>query len=112
VPPAPPPPRRTARGFRAPPTSASVRHPANGPDFGRCALRAERGGNMEGQAGRKPMHFELYKDQKHEWRWRLKADNGKTVADSGEGYKNKEDATHEIDQIKRHASAATVKHVD
>lgn len=32
------------------------------------------------------MKFEFYQDKKKEWRWRLVARNGKTVADSGEGY--------------------------
>ncbi len=31
--------------------------------------------------------FEIYKDRAGEWRWRLKAANGKKVGDSGEGYK-------------------------
>ena len=31
--------------------------------------------------------FEIYKDVKKEWRWRLKASNGKTIADSAESYK-------------------------
>lgn len=33
--------------------------------------------------------LEIYKDRKKEWRWRLRARNGKIVADSGEGYKRK-----------------------
>ena len=39
----------------------------------------------------KPRHmkFEKYKDAKGEWRWRLHGKNGKILADSGEGYKNK-----------------------
>lgn len=32
--------------------------------------------------------FEIYKDTKHEWRWRLKAKNGKIIAVS-EGYNTK-----------------------
>lgn len=35
------------------------------------------------------MKFEIYKDRKKEWRWRLKARNGKIIAVSGEGYKRK-----------------------
>ena len=35
------------------------------------------------------MKVEFYKDGKGEWRWRLRARNGRTVADSGEGYKRK-----------------------
>ena len=33
------------------------------------------------------MKFTLYKDQVGEWRWNLKASNGRIVADCGEGYK-------------------------
>jgi uncharacterized protein YegP (UPF0339 family) len=30
--------------------------------------------------------FELYVDERDEWRWRLVHDNGNIIADSGEGY--------------------------
>src|SRR5262249_23176662 len=30
--------------------------------------------------------FEIYKDKSGQFRWRLKANNGKIIADSGEGY--------------------------
>lgn len=33
------------------------------------------------------MKLDIYKDSRGEWRWRLRARNGKIVADSGEGYK-------------------------
>ena len=33
--------------------------------------------------------FELYRDRKKEVRWRLRARNGKVIADSAEGYKTK-----------------------
>lgn len=36
------------------------------------------------------MTFEIYQDKKGEWRWRLKAANYQIIADSGEGYKQKE----------------------
>lgn len=32
------------------------------------------------------MKFEIYKDKRGEWRWRLKARNGKILAVSSEGY--------------------------
>jgi uncharacterized protein YegP (UPF0339 family) len=38
-----------------------------------------------------PSHVEYYKDLNNQWRWRAIATNGKTVADSGEGYHNLED---------------------
>ena len=34
-------------------------------------------------------HFNMYRDDKGEWRWQFKASNGKIMADSGEGYKTK-----------------------
>ncbi|WP_422388762.1 YegP family protein [Hymenobacter cyanobacteriorum] len=40
--------------------------------------------------------FEFYqdKDHPHQWRWRLKDENGHTVADSAEGYHHKNDCEH------------------
>lgn len=35
------------------------------------------------------MKFTLYKDKAGEWRWNLKASNGRIVADCGEGYKRR-----------------------
>ena len=32
------------------------------------------------------MKIEIYSDKAASWRWRLVASNGKTIADSGEGY--------------------------
>jgi uncharacterized protein len=55
----------------------------------------------------KTLTFEVYKDTKGEFRWRLKATNGEVIATSGEGYKAKADCTHAIDLIKEGASKAT-----
>jgi uncharacterized protein YegP (UPF0339 family) len=41
-----------------------------------------------------PDQFILYKDAKGEWRWKLYAANNRVIADSAEGYKNKEDCKH------------------
>lgn len=35
-----------------------------------------------------------YKDSNGEWRWQVKARNGKIVADSAEGYTSKSGAVH------------------
>lgn len=35
------------------------------------------------------MKVVVYKDAAGQWRWRLKAKNGRNVADSGEGYKTR-----------------------
>jgi len=52
--------------------------------------------------------FELYKDAKGEYRWRLVASNGQTIATSGEGYKSKDSVTAGIDSVKKNAPSATV----
>lgn len=33
------------------------------------------------------MRFEYYEDRQDDWRWTLIAANGRTIADSGEGYR-------------------------
>lgn len=34
-------------------------------------------------------HFEIYRDPTGDWRWRLRARNGRIVADSAEAYASK-----------------------
>ena len=53
------------------------------------------------------MQFELYKDQSSEFRWRLLADNGRIIADSGEGYTTKQNAEHGISLVQSSALAST-----
>jgi uncharacterized protein YegP (UPF0339 family) len=43
--------------------------------------------------------FQIYKDHAGQWRWRLRARNGKIVADSGESYKERESLDHAIELI-------------
>jgi uncharacterized protein YegP (UPF0339 family) len=38
------------------------------------------------------MYYRLYKDANQHWRWRYVSSNGRTIADSGEGYYNRADA--------------------
>jgi uncharacterized protein len=40
--------------------------------------------------------YEIYRDTRSEYRWRYKSDNGNTIADSGEGYRNKPDCERGI----------------
>ena len=44
--------------------------------------------------------FEIYKDQRGEWRWRYVAENGNNMANGGEGYKNKSDCENGIQKMK------------
>jgi uncharacterized protein len=53
--------------------------------------------------------FELYKDAKGEFRWRLVASNGQTIATSGEGYKAKDSAKAGIDSVKKNAPTAAIE---
>ena len=52
--------------------------------------------------------FQIFKDARGEFRWRLRAGNNEIIATSGEGYKAKVDCQHGIDLVKRDASAAAV----
>ena len=54
------------------------------------------------------MKFEVYEDGKKEFRWRLKAGNGQTIAAASEGYKAKADAEKAVESIKEKASKAEV----
>jgi uncharacterized protein YegP (UPF0339 family) len=56
------------------------------------------------------MTYIYYKDNKGEWRWRLKASNGRILADSAEGYKNKEDCLTDIDIVKQSSNAPSKRH--
>lgn len=46
------------------------------------------------------MTYYIYKDTKGEWRWYLRAANSKKIADSGEGYQNKQDCLAGIELVK------------
>jgi uncharacterized protein YegP (UPF0339 family) len=54
------------------------------------------------------MTYVYYKDAKGDWRWRLVASGGRTIADSAEGYKNKEDCKHDIDLVKQSGNATII----
>jgi len=52
--------------------------------------------------------FEHYKDARGEFRWRLVAPNGQTIA-TGEGYKTKDSARNGIESVKKNAPAAPIE---
>jgi uncharacterized protein len=52
--------------------------------------------------------FEIYKDSKGEFRFRLKAGNGEVVA-TGESYKNKAGVISGVDAVKRAAAEAEIE---
>ena len=51
--------------------------------------------------------FEIYPDAKMEYRWRLKAGNGKVIATPGQGYKAKADAKNGVERIMADADKLT-----
>ncbi len=55
------------------------------------------------------MKFKVYKDRRGEFRWRLVASNGRTVADSGEGYDSRSNARRAAENVKAGAGSATIE---
>ena len=53
--------------------------------------------------------FEIYKDEKQEWRWRLVAPNNKIIATSGEGYINKADCEFAINLVRIHGACSDLR---
>jgi uncharacterized protein YegP (UPF0339 family) len=56
------------------------------------------------------LKFEIYKDGRGGFSWRLKAANGETIANS-ESYKAKASCRNSIESIKRGAATATIREV-
>lgn len=55
--------------------------------------------------------FEVYKDAKGEYRFRLKAANGEVIA-VGEGYSSKQGCLNGIESIKKNAPTAEIVELD
>jgi len=51
--------------------------------------------------------FEIYKDKKGEFRWKLRADNNQIIA-SGEGYTSKAGCKNGIESVRKNAPKATI----
>lgn len=56
--------------------------------------------------------FEVYKDKKGEYRWRLKASNGRQIASSGEGYGDRAGVMKGIASIQKNAADAKIVEED
>jgi len=44
--------------------------------------------------------LQIYRDVRREWRWRLRASNGRILADSGEGYRRRASARHAAARVR------------
>ena len=53
-------------------------------------------------------NFEIYRDADNEFRWRFQANNGRIMAESGEGYNNQANCQHAILLIKQQMANATI----
>ena len=51
--------------------------------------------------------FEIYKDKKGQFRWRLRADNNQVIA-SGEGYTTKAGCKNGIESVRKNAPKAKI----
>ena len=51
------------------------------------------------------MAYYVYRDRVGDWRWHLKAANGRIIADSGEGYANRADCLAGIALVKGSSAA-------
>ena len=56
--------------------------------------------------------FEVYKDGKGAYRWRLLAQNGEPVAAGGEGFKEKRSAMNSVKKMKEWASTTNIVDVE
>jgi len=50
--------------------------------------------------------FDVYEDDAGEFRWRVRAENGNVVADSGEGYTRKNEAENAVERVRDYAPDA------
>jgi len=44
--------------------------------------------------------LQVYRDGRREWRWRLRASNGRIMADSGEGYRRRASIYEAVRRVK------------
>jgi uncharacterized protein YegP (UPF0339 family) len=54
------------------------------------------------------MTYVYYQGASGRWRWRLKASNGRVIADSAEDHQNKEDCLHDINLVKQSGNATVI----
>lgn len=53
--------------------------------------------------------YHVYQDASNEWRWRLVASNGQTIATSGEGYSSRYGCEHAIRSVRWNAAVAPIQ---
>jgi uncharacterized protein YegP (UPF0339 family) len=63
--------------------------------------------DAHGQASR--LTFEVYRDNRREFRWRLKSGNGRVIATSGDGYQAKAGCLAGIELVRQGANGAEIE---
>ncbi len=53
--------------------------------------------------------FQIYQDRGGQFRWRLKAPNGLTIADSGEGYSTRANAKRAAENVRSRIARAVIE---
>jgi len=56
--------------------------------------------------------FEVYFDRQGQYRWRLKANNNRITADSGEGYTTRTGARQAAERVRAEVAAAPIEDVN
>jgi uncharacterized protein YegP (UPF0339 family) len=62
-----------------------------------------------GQVATPRLRFQITRDTRSGFRWRLKGANNRTIADSGEGYRTKAACRAGIDLVRRGAADASIE---
>ena len=70
-------------------------------EFDERCLAGTTGSESEANA----LTFQVFRDAKGEWRWRLLAGNGRRIAGSGEGYRSRAACLAAINLVKKSSSA-------
>lgn len=53
--------------------------------------------------------IDIYRDASGDWRWRLRAANGRVIADSGEGYRDRRGVMRAVEALRRAAPLAVCR---
>lgn len=75
----------------------------------RPGARCSSGETRVGKEVRQVFIFVIYVDQGRQWRWRLWTTNKRVIADSGEGYHNRQDCEHAVQLMKQYVPTAEVQ---
>jgi uncharacterized protein YegP (UPF0339 family) len=55
------------------------------------------------------MTYQVFRDAHGEWRWRLRAANGRVIAHSSQGYRRKQDCLDDINKVKKNSETSVVE---